>query len=44
MKRGMRKRGEDFTKSLVISFADNKVTKVDGDFELSEDFMTPLDQ
>lgn len=44
MKRGMSKRGEDFAKSLVINFEDNKVTKVDGDFELSEEFMTPLDQ
>lgn len=44
MKRGMSKRGEDFKKSLVIDFTENKITKVDGDFELSEDFMVPLDQ
>jgi outer membrane protein assembly factor BamE len=44
MKRGMAKRGEDFKRSLVISFVDNKVSEVEGDFELSEDFNTPLDQ
>lgn len=44
MKRGMRKRGEDFRKELIIQFDDNKVTEVTGDFELSEDFNTPLDQ
>ncbi len=44
MKRGMSKRGDDFKKSLIIDFNENKITKVDGDFELSEDFMVPLDQ
>ncbi len=44
MKRGMKKRGDDFRKSLVINFEDNKIASVDGDFELSEEFMTPLDQ
>ncbi|MDM7859856.1 outer membrane protein assembly factor BamE [Alteromonas sp. ASW11-36] len=44
MKRGMRKRGEDFQRSLIIHFEENKIANVDGDFELSEDFMTPLDQ
>ncbi|MBT0588067.1 outer membrane protein assembly factor BamE [Alteromonas oceanisediminis] len=44
MKRGMSKRGEDFKKSLIIDFEDDKVAKVEGDFELSEDFNTPLDQ
>ena len=43
MKRGMRKRGEDFQKQLVINFVDGKVATVEGDFELSEDFDTPLD-
>lgn len=43
MKRGMRKRGEDFQKSLVILFEDNKIAQVDGDFELSEDFLIPLE-
>jgi outer membrane protein assembly factor BamE len=43
MKRGMKKRGEDFQKQMVINFVDNKVTTVEGDFELSEDFNTPLD-
>jgi len=27
----------------VINFVDNKVTTVEDDFELSEDFNTPLD-
>ncbi|GAC12948.1 outer membrane protein assembly factor BamE [Aliiglaciecola lipolytica] len=44
MKRGMRKRGEDFRKELIIQFADEKIASVTGDFELSEDFNTPLDQ
>ena len=43
MKRGMEKRGKDFQKRMVINFVDNKVTTVEGDFELSEDFNTPLD-
>lgn len=42
MKRGMKSRGEDFRKDLIISFAEGKVTDVTGDFELSEDFQTPL--
>lgn len=44
MKRGMKKRGDDFKKELIIEFEDNKIAKVSGDFELSEDFETPLDQ
>lgn len=44
MKRGMRKRGEDFRKEMIIEFVDDKVASVVGDFELSEDFNTPLDQ
>ncbi|MDO6694437.1 outer membrane protein assembly factor BamE [Aliiglaciecola sp. 3_MG-2023] len=44
MKRGMSKRGEDFRKELIIHFEDEKVARVTGDFELSEDFNTPLDQ
>jgi len=43
MKRGMKKRGEDFKKELIIKFEDGRVTSVIGDFELSEDFNTPLD-
>lgn len=44
MKRGMRKRGEDFKKQLIIQFDEDKIIEVTGDFELSEDFNTPLDQ
>lgn len=44
MKRGMAKRGKDFRKELIISFVDEKVSEVTGDFELSEDFNTPLDE
>ena len=44
MKRGMKKRGEDFRKELTIKFVEDKVSEVTGDFELSEDFNTPLDQ
>lgn len=44
MKRGMAKRGENFRKELTITFVDDKVSEVAGDFELSEDFSTPLDQ
>lgn len=42
MKRGMRGRGEDFRKELVIEFQEDQIAKVTGDFELSEDFNTPL--
>ncbi|GAA0853270.1 outer membrane protein assembly factor BamE [Aliiglaciecola litoralis] len=44
MKRGMRKRGEDFRKELIIEFKEDRVASVTGDFELSEDFNTPLDE
>jgi outer membrane protein assembly factor BamE len=44
MKRGMKARGEDFRKELTISFVEDKITQVKGDFELSEDFNIPLDQ
>lgn len=44
MKRGMSKRGEDFRKELIIEFVDDRIAKVTGDFELSENFNTPLDQ
>lgn len=45
MKRGMEKRGKDFQKQLVMTFdSENKLSAVTGDFELSEDFNTPLDQ
>ncbi len=43
MKRGMAIRGDDFKKDLIISFEDGKVVKVEGDFELAEEFETPLD-
>ncbi|MBC3767201.1 outer membrane protein assembly factor BamE [Neptunicella marina] len=42
MKRGMT--GEKFRKDLVIEFVDDKVAKVSGDMDLSEDFNTPLEQ
>lgn len=44
MKRGMKQRGENFRKELSIKFVDNKIAEVTGDFELSEEFDTPLDQ
>lgn len=44
MKRGMKKRGDDFEKRMVISFVDNKLVNIESDFELSEEFETPLDQ
>jgi outer membrane protein assembly factor BamE len=44
MKRGMRKRGEDFQKQMIITFEDERIVSIEGDFELSEDFNTPLDQ
>lgn len=42
MKRGMSGYGEDFRKELIIQFEEDKIAKVTGDFELSEDFNTPL--
>jgi len=44
MKRGMKDRGDDFQRQMIITFVDNKVANVEGDFELSEDFNTPLDE
>ncbi|MCV2885974.1 outer membrane protein assembly factor BamE [Aestuariibacter sp. AA17] len=45
MKRGMKKRGEDFTKELIVNFnEDNRVASVTGDFELADTFNTPLDE
>jgi outer membrane protein assembly factor BamE len=43
MKRGMKKYGEDFRKELIIDFVDGKVATIRGDFKLSENFNTPLD-
>lgn len=43
MKRGMRKNGDDFRKELIIHFEENKIVDVKGDFELSEEFNTPLE-
>jgi len=42
IKRGSVSRGEDFKKELIVKFEENKVIEVTGDFELSEDFNTPL--
>lgn len=44
MKRGMRKRGEDFQKQLILTFDNDSLVTATGDFDLSEDFETPLDQ
>ena len=43
MKRGMRKRGEDIRKELIIRFEGNKVVDIEGDFDKPEEFSTPLD-
>ncbi|WP_416308261.1 outer membrane protein assembly factor BamE [Neptunicella sp. SCSIO 80796] len=42
MKRGMS--DNNFRKEMNIFFEDDKVAKVTGDMELSEDFNTPLEQ
>ncbi|MCY7295803.1 outer membrane protein assembly factor BamE [Alteromonas sp. a30] len=42
MKRGSISRGEDFRKELIARFENDKLIEVTGDFELSEDFNTPL--
>lgn len=42
MKRGMKSRGDDFKKDLIIEFDQDKLTKITGDFEVSEDFDKPL--
>lgn len=44
MKRGMKKRGKDFRKEMIIKFVDDKISTISGDFELSANFNTPLDQ
>lgn len=42
IKRGMKGFGEDLRKELVLHFEDNKLISVNGDFDVSEDFDTPL--
>lgn len=42
IKRGMKGFGEDMRKELVLRFVDNKLISVEGDFDVSEDFNTPL--
>lgn len=37
-------RGQDFEKQLILSFQDNKLVKMSGDFEVPAEFNTPLDQ
>ena len=34
----------DFKKQLVLSFAENKLVKMTGDFDIPKDFNTPLDK
>lgn len=36
-------RGDIVTRELVIYFNDQKVQRIDGDFDLPEEFYTPLD-
>jgi outer membrane protein assembly factor BamE len=36
--------GSEFKKQLILTFTDNRLTKASGDFELPENFNTPLDQ
>lgn len=43
MKRGMSKRGADVRRELRLNFVDNKLISMEGDFEESEEFSTPLD-
>lgn len=43
IKRGMKSRGDDYRRDLVLHFEDNKLAKMTGDFEQPEDFTTPLD-
>ncbi|MCP3427682.1 outer membrane protein assembly factor BamE [Opacimonas viscosa] len=42
IKRGMQGFGKDLRKELILEFTDNKLTSATGDFELSEEFNTPL--
>lgn len=41
--RGMKARGEDMKKSLVLKFVDNRLVSATGDYQLSADFNTPLE-
>ncbi|GLR70600.1 outer membrane protein assembly factor BamE [Agaribacter marinus] len=43
MKRGMRKRGKDFRKELVLKFDSGRLSSMTGDFEKPEEFDTPLE-
>lgn len=43
MKRGMRKRGEDIRRELIIRFEGDKVVDIEGDFEKPAEFDIPLD-
>ncbi|MFC4699740.1 outer membrane protein assembly factor BamE [Glaciecola siphonariae] len=42
MKRGMRKRGEDVKKHLILTFEDGKLTDLTGDYPKPEEFDQPL--
>lgn len=44
MKRGMKKRGEDHRQSLVVYFENDKVSRVEGDLKLPENFNEPIEQ
>lgn len=43
MKRGMRKRGDDVRRELILKFENNILITLDGDFETPEEFDVPLD-
>lgn len=42
--RGQSKNGEDLQNQFLIHFVDDKVASVEGDYQVSEDFNTPLEQ
>lgn len=43
MKRGMKKRGKDIRRELVLVFENNRLSSLDGTFEEPEEFNIPLD-
>lgn len=43
LKRGMRKRGEDIRQDVFIYFEDDKVARIDGDFDIPDSFYEPIE-
>ena len=43
LKRGMKKRGENLREDMYVYFENDKVVKIEGDFDLPESFYEPIE-